>query len=391
MIARSFSIAVIAACSIWHAAPALSETEPDIARTYICSDCTGRDAAREFIEARIVRRCEPYFRGPPGEPAPGEQPDPRLCYGPDEEAVVLNPQTESLYGFIIRRDSAAHSGQPPFVEFLTLAAEERQVQRGAWQSYLEWQAMLESVGEHVTEWVENRQVLPDWSPVQPLSSDDEELICPSGTALEALSDPDIFEAMQEQARAYAVEQYEERFDPDADPGIVVSQGWLAVSAPYVEGGITLEREELEDESYPTAYGVSFRIAEDGQGGWTSMSPPDRLIFEFDARRLAPDGAISVVTRLDSQQSRVLGVAGWAESNQSRDEMGECIESRMEQAVAQARFDDPTKPARAFVDQVGRSGGTVVSSYIPSGGPLTCFRMEAKTEDGEVIRKWIRCY
>jgi len=351
----------------WAGHTLAATAEFDDTVVYVCDHCDSGESARQFLEQHILY-----------QPCDSDGGDPRFgtgaCVAPDIRAVVLNPSTLELRSFLLKRRSMARENLPPMVSSqpnLISPSEQGEIIQ-AWDKLARFDQMMEAIGSEMTEWVsdyfeqESDGDHSDGGDAQepPLggggndfivhSSADEELICPTGTALSLVGDRDALHETKNTARERVIEAYDAHFQ-DGTLLDYADRASVGVSSPYLTAGV--EFDLTRSEQFFGYYEIEFNNVE-VDGGWERLSNPDYLVFDVYMYKSNLGTRASV--GFNSSLSVVHGEKGFLDLDTQIDPEDECTEAHLIGYWSQT-----TTPGGPGNSGVGGGGGGGIGG---GGGP-----------------------
>ncbi|MDQ2069628.1 hypothetical protein [Natronospira bacteriovora] len=342
-------------------APAQSSSDwpsYDITAHYLCDQCTDWQSATEFAQGYITaKHCDPddvdWGRvevheddgdsdgdsdgGGGDDGGGGSTPiDPdngggfipfsntssttAHCAGPDERANVLNPETGSIFTFIVERRSQARDGMPPlaYPRPAALDAFEKSELEFVLEQYIRYRDMRDELSEFMSSQAGSGGELGGYSCS---ANQDDGSDCPETTALAALSDPEAYGELIQLAIDWIADEYAGRFSDDTQ--VLISSGYFGVTAGPLSAGINVDVHNADSVEAFSHY-FMFRNSDSGQELLDRM---DALVFQFRAVRASSASGhreVFASVALDPYLSRINGRSGWLRNAwTSPEDLNEC--------------------------------------------------------------------
>ncbi|MDQ2069627.1 hypothetical protein [Natronospira bacteriovora] len=351
----------------------------DITAHYICDRCTDWQSATAFAQKYIAaKHCDlndvdgewvelrEDGRGSmPGETKIGGEfvlsgtrdGSPAYCTGPDERANVLNPNSRTIYTFIVERRSQGRDGMPPLAYPWpsALSQEERLQHEKAMNVVRNYREAIKKAGDRINEWISAHYSGPAGS--RQMADYENELLCPSYTVLGVLGDSERLAELRSELHASFQDSLAEYID-ESSGSIRFSGGTFSVDLEIFEEQINYDVRRSQ-EGFDSRIRIFFPFMEgsDDQGNSQAvqLERADYLSFTFEV--LTFHQAVSRVRglALDLNNSRIHGKFGYL----TRPELRQHVEG----------LDDCSRKHMISMGERGLLPGYVVGTGSGGGRPI----------------------
>lgn len=284
---------VLTACSTAPIEFSVSEKPHSI---YRCDGCEDASDARRLIENELANwPCDPESGSPElwgSEPVPG-----KTCSAPGERMTLANPENGFFQTFIVHRLDRASAGLAPRVEIApdSLNSEERRrVHR-----YLSASSDSEATGNTERE-TSDDEPLGIFLPRHGMGQS----VCPDGTALSILADPEEYERLRQETIERAVRLFQDGLENKPDVLVIGRWHYNTSNDSILLAGVGSDVQQTDSFTIR-----QYACAEDDFGYWL-LEEPDTLVFNAWVRRDPASRELDATASLNLRDSRIQGRTGW---------------------------------------------------------------------------------
>ncbi|MEA5446810.1 hypothetical protein VCB98_13365 [Gammaproteobacteria bacterium AB-CW1] len=380
----------------------------DTADAYFCEACTSVNAALAHAEQYYMPelRCESAQGGETSPTIPSDPDVSVQCWSEPNQRLVLlaNPDTHQLFAVEMSWTQIDATLWGPVSEHRVIPSDLQAEYADLLSEYDNYRAALAMMEEDLASLaMENEpnaaslasgshnEVMPPWYEwnVGSPADDDTGEACPSGTALEALTDPEARSSVMEAAQLTG----ESRLKDQIREGTRATESRFSLVGRFFGSGGDVERgvKYGPDHRIPTSIRAPFFVSENGAA---SLDDPDYLQIDFSFIWSLDGDVYLQEIDFNYAESRILGERRLLAQNSTTEIQDECALERMRELGLSGLFShihDPVSGAN-FGPTPGGGGwswGSPNAPMQPSGGCSACIH-EFYQGERLILRMCARC-